>query len=347
MMRSAAGVFLWLLVGCSDRASPPPPAQAASAQPQPQPPAPSSAAPISEAPGTPGPRLLTLGYTVTETHRMPRLEWRRWQELHWQGASSGLPPLPSEPAPGSGGCTSGMLRVKGRFVLDTKGRSDTDEVTVLQNQTCTFWRTADRGENGLCDRFDAERWGAQVAALPRRDLDFCIDRYEYPNEKGAHPPVMVSFYDASGLCAAKGKRLCYESEWTAACEGPDELPFPYGWERSAEKCNFDNAWVDPSLKKIYSDDPGVRDAELARLDRSVPSGHKPGCVSGYGVHDLTGNVDEWVLADRDRPEEKGRFSALKGGAWGHVRNACRPVTTSHEPEFTYYFVSFRCCRDPG
>ena len=196
----------------------------------------------------------------------------------------------------------------------------------------------------ICHRFEP---GSTRCTGPRLPLDFCIDRYEYPNEKGAHPPVMVSFYDASGLCAAKGKRLCYESEWTAACEGPDELPFPYGWERSAEKCNFDNAWVDPSLKKIYSDDPGVRDAELARLDRSVPSGHKPGCVSGYGVHDLTGNVDEWVLADRDRPEEKGRFSALKGGAWGHVRNACRPVTTSHEPEFTYYFVSFRCCRDPG
>jgi sulfatase modifying factor 1 len=39
---------------------------------------------------------------------------------------------------------------------------------------------------------------------------------------------------------------------------------------------------------------------------------------------------------------------LKGGAWGHVRNACRPVTTSHPPDFTYYFVAFRCCSDvPG
>lgn len=194
----------------------------------------------------------------------------------------------------------------------------------------------------ICHRFAP---GSTECLASRFPLDFCIDRYEYPNEKGAHPPFMLSFYDASGLCAAKGKRLCYESEWTAACEGPEELPFPYGWERSAEKCNFDNAWVNPSLKKIYSADTEVRDAELRRLDRSVPSGSKPGCVSGYGVYDLTGNVDEWVLADRDRPEEKGRFSALKGGAWGHVRNACRPVTTSHEPEFTYYFVSFRCCKD--
>ena len=98
------------------------------------------------------------------------------------------------------------------------------------------------------------------------------------------------------------------------------------------------------MNKIYSKDPAISGAELSRLDRSVPSGSKPGCVSEYGVFDLTGNVDEWVIADHDRPKEKAKFVALKGGAWGHVRNACRPVTTSHEPEFRYYFVSFRCCQ---
>ena len=148
-----------------------------------------------------------------------------------------------------------------------------------------------------------------------------------------------------GECAALGKRLCYESEWVAACEGPDETPFPYGWERSSEKCNIDNPWISPSLEKIYSADERISRPELERLDQSVPSGAKSGCVSGYGVHDLTGNFDEWALADRDRPEERAVFAALKGGAWGHVRNACRPVTTSHDPTFRYYFVSFRCCRD--
>jgi formylglycine-generating enzyme len=196
----------------------------------------------------------------------------------------------------------------------------------------------------ICHRF-AE--GSTRCKGRRIALDFCIDRYEYPNKKGARPPVMVDWYDAMGKCAAEGKRLCYESEWTAACEGPDETPFPYGWERSAQKCNIDNRWIDPSLKQIYSKDPAVRQAELDRLDQSVPSGSKAGCVSGYGVYDLTGNFDGWTLADRDRPEEKAVFAALKGGAWGRVRNACRPVTTSHEPEFTYYFVSFRCCKDPA
>jgi formylglycine-generating enzyme len=226
-------------------------------------------------------------------------------------------------------CPPDMLHVKKEFCPEVERRCLKSEYDKANHIT-------------ICHRFDP---GYTRCKAPKVALDFCIDRYEYPNEKGGHPPVMVSFYDGSGLCAEKDKRLCYESEWTAACEGPEEKPFPYGWERSAEACNFDNAWVDPSLKKIYSPDPSISGPELKRLDRSVPSGSKPKCVSDYGVFDLTGNVDEWTLADHDRPKEKGRFSALKGGAWGHVRNACRPVTTSHEPEFRYYFVSFRCCKD--
>ncbi len=66
----------------------------------------------------------------------------------------------------------------------------------------------------ICHRF---KEGAQKCKAKRFPLDYCIDVYEYPNKKGARPPVMVDWYDAMGLCAAKGKRLCYEAEWVAAC----------------------------------------------------------------------------------------------------------------------------------
>jgi sulfatase modifying factor 1 len=194
----------------------------------------------------------------------------------------------------------------------------------------------------ICKRFAQDK---PECKAPRVPLDFCIDEFEYPNRAGAKPPVMLNFYEAGGLCAAEHKRLCYESEWVTACEGPEEKPFPYGYVRSSEQCNFDNRWVDPHLDRVYAKDPQIQRAELARLDRSLPSGQKAGCVSDYGVHDLTGNVDEWALADHERPRERAKFSALKGGAWGHVRNACRPVTTSHVPEFRYYFIGFRCCSD--
>src|SRR5262245_22441495 len=212
----------------------------------------------------------------------------------------GAPGADAASAKSDGQCPADMQYVKKDFCPKVDRHCVKDEYDKANHIT-------------ICHRF---KEGVTECQAPRISLDFCIDRYEYPNKKDAHPPVMVSFFDGAGLCAAEGKRLCYESEWTAACEGPSEKPFPYGWDRSAEKCNIDNTWVNPSLSKTYSSDPAVRDAELKRLDRSVPSGSKPGCVSDYGVFDLTGNVDEWVLADHDRPKEKSKFAALKGGAWG-------------------------------
>jgi hypothetical protein len=191
---------------------------------------------------------------------------------------------------------------------------------------------------------------AHRCAVEEERRRFCIDEYEYPNRKGAHPPWMVSWYDAQATCETTGKRLCFESEWVSACEGPDKTPFPYGYARDNSKCNIDNTWIKPDLGELYGRGPEARLKELSRLDQSVPSGALPGCVSGFGVHDLTGNFDEWVTADRrhQRHDDKSEWAALKGGAWGHVRNACRPTTTSHPPDFTYYFIAFRCCKDaPG
>ncbi|MGH7296685.1 MAG: formylglycine-generating enzyme family protein, partial [Polyangiaceae bacterium] len=147
-----------------------------------------------------------------------------------------------------------------------------------------------------------------------------------------------------------GKRLCLASEWTAACEGPEHTPFPYGWERDHDKCNMDSFYIDPRKPGpkaqflFYSKDPKIAFPELSRLDQSVPSGSMESCRSGFGVYDMPGNVDEWVVNDGP-PHEKSKWAGLKGGAWGHVRSQCRPETFSHEPEFTYYFVGFRCCRD--
>ena len=196
----------------------------------------------------------------------------------------------------------------------------------------------------ICHAFDE---GSSKCLAPREHLAFCVDKYEYPNREGGHPPWMVSWYDAEATCRSLGKRTCFDSEWVAACEGPEETPFPYGWQRDNTKCNIDNLWLEPRLSAAYSKDRETADRELARLDQSVPSGAMPGCVSGYGVHDLTGNMDEWVTRADARDGKKSKWAGLKGGAWGHVRNACRPMTTSHPPEFTYYFITFRCCKDPA
>jgi formylglycine-generating enzyme len=184
----------------------------------------------------------------------------------------------------------------------------------------------------------------------RRHVAFCIDTYEYPNRKGAHPVWMLDWFQAQATCESKGKRLCWASEWTAACEGPDHTPFPYGFERDHNACNFDNFFIDPvrpgprSQFFFYSKDRDVAFRELSRLDQSVPSGSMDRCRSGFGIYDMTGNLDEWVVSD-EPTHDKSKWAGLKGGGWGHVRSQCRPMTTSHEPGFYYYFVGFRCCKD--
>jgi formylglycine-generating enzyme required for sulfatase activity len=174
---------------------------------------------------------------------------------------------------------------------------------------------------------------------------FCIDRYEWPNKRGEKPVVAVDWLTAQGECSAAHKRLCYDSEWTLACEGAERLPYPYGFVRNAEACNVDRPYIMPDDARWA--DPKNRPAEILRLDQRDPSGRRESCVSPYGVYDMTGNVDEWVVNEHGREKEKPYVSGLKGGYWGPVRDRCRPMTTDHNQWHTGYQIGFRCCADPA
>jgi sulfatase modifying factor 1 len=169
---------------------------------------------------------------------------------------------------------------------------------------------------------------------------FCVDRFEYPNVQGEKPAVMKTWLDARATCQSEGKRLCGESEWTLACEGRERLPYPYGYTRNDEACNVDKPHPDVDEAAIAN--PATRAAEVARLDQRDPSGAREACVSPYGVYDMTGNVDEWVVNESGKPYKSG----LKGGYWGPVRDRCRPMTIAHNEEFSFYQIGFRCCGEP-
>jgi formylglycine-generating enzyme required for sulfatase activity len=195
----------------------------------------------------------------------------------------------------------------------------------------------------------AEFQAPSVCRGPTRPKRYCIDRYEFPNRAGGVPTVMISWNGAKAECAAIGKRLCTEAEWTLACEGPERMPFPYGFVRDPAACNIDRKSPRVNEGKLYS--PRTQADELARLDQRDPSGAREACVSPYGVHDMTGNVDEWVVNEKHfgpapaDGSERPFISALKGGYWGPVRNRCRATTTAHDEWFRYYEVGFRCCAD--
>ncbi|MEM1031695.1 MAG: SUMF1/EgtB/PvdO family nonheme iron enzyme [Myxococcota bacterium] len=179
---------------------------------------------------------------------------------------------------------------------------------------------------------------------PTRPLRFCIDRYEFPNRAGQRPMVMQNFYQAQLHCHRRGKRVCTEREWTKACEGPDNKPFPYGYTRDATICHGDQPWDFPRGDALLERDPD----ELERLWQGKVSGSSPRCVSDYGVYDLPGNADELAASETSGRGPKRDFdNVTTGGPWYRgVRNMCRPKIYSHDESFAYYYLSWRCCAEP-
>jgi sulfatase modifying factor 1 len=205
-------------------------------------------------------------------------------------------------------------------------------------QRCLRW--LDPATKLQCAEFDHTASSGQCF-MKTQHQKFCIDRYEWPNKVGVLPQAMASWNEAKSTCESIGKRLCSDTEWTQACEGPSRQPYPYGtgYARDSNACNADKPYIWPHAERVY--DPKTSAEELARLDQREPSGARSSCVSPYGVHDLVGNVDEWVVnVSQDGQPHK---SGLKGGYWGPVRTRCRPMTTGHEETFRYYQIGFRCC----
>ena len=194
-------------------------------------------------------------------------------------------------------------------------------------------------EGDVCQSFSSDV--LCEGALQRRR--YCIDIYEYPNLAGVRPAVMVSYNDARRACATEHKRLCASEEWDFACEGPQMWPYPYGNERDPTACSIDKTQATPELEAFS--DPRQVASEIERLDQRVGAGEMPNCVSPFGVHDMTGNVDEWVENRNGTRVEEPYRSGLKGGAWGPSRARCRPMTTSYDERFSFYQVGFRCCSD--
>jgi formylglycine-generating enzyme required for sulfatase activity len=236
-----------------------------------------------------------------------------------------------------------MVEVQGNMKLDPSPNAayDLNSVEEMQKTTCTKWINRDYPER--CAEFDRAKWLEVSKELETQPMHFCMDRFEYPNQKGASPLIYVSWHEANELCAEAGKRLCDEAEWTFACEGEEATPYPYGYVRDPKACIVDQVWRPYHALAMRPRDGAAAMAEMDRLWQGVPSGSQPRCKSPFGVYDMTGNVDEWTHSVR----EGERPSILKGGYWGPVRTRCRPATRSHDENHTFYQQGFRCCGDPG
>lgn len=237
-------------------------------------------------------------------------------------------------------CPTDMQAVKGSMLDDGGlGSWQSASIEATQKTTCASWIEKKYPER--CASFDREKWLQISATFPKKSMNFCIDKYEWPNRLGTYPWVMVTWTEAHELCWSIGKRMCTEDEWTFACEGEEATPYPYGYERNSKECNLDNRWRKYSSAALAARGSEKCSKELDRLWQGKRSGAMPTCASVFGVEDMNGSVDEWTVATRD-----GKYpSILKGGYWGPVRTRCRPSTRNHGPGHTFYQQGFRCCKD--
>jgi formylglycine-generating enzyme required for sulfatase activity len=96
----------------------------------------------------------------------------------------------------------------------------------------------------------------------------------------------------------------------------------------------------------------------ARKDGPVPVGSY--APNGYGLHDMVGNVQEWVAdrydagyyavspAEDPRGPEKGGYRVVRGGGW-YSGPMCLGVAVRYALPSGWcdFNVGFRCARDAG
>jgi sulfatase modifying factor 1 len=189
---------------------------------------------------------------------------------------------------------------------------------------------------GVSPRQAAWHQEAHVVDLPA----FCMDRYEFPNQAGALPLNRVTWDEASAHCAAAGKRLCGSDEWERACRGLAGSRYVYGDSYDRTRCNT----------------PLEAAGRINNQLPLAPSGSHPGCVSAEGIHDLNGNLSEWVLDAWTEPGPPGvtvdaeTWRVLRGGTmWAKTAYGqdCLSRHGHHRSTYRNDDDGLRCCRDAG
>ena len=216
-------------------------------------------------------------------------------------------------APDAGACPPDMVLADGEYC-------------PVVEQVCLRWMDTGQYHDFRC----AEYKHPAKCTAPREKKRFCIDREEWVKPGDPLPIAEQSWTSAGEICASRAARLCLESEWQFACEGPDMHPYPYGdgFARDAKACNIDRT------------DLGMPGEGLK--DLRAPIAEYPHCLSPFGVHDMSGNVEEWTTLDKGVAPQR---SSMKGAWWLPGKNTCRAATTGHGEVYRGKQVGVRCCKD--
>lgn len=113
--------------------------------------------------------------------------------------------------------------------------------------------------------------------------------------RGNHPVVQIAYPDAVAYAAWAGKRLPTEAEWEFAARGGKAGQI-YAW---GNELTPDGKW----MANIFQGRFPMQDRGEDGFIGTAPVGLFP--ANGYGLHDMAGNVWEWV-SDWYRPDTYAR-----------------------------------------
>lgn len=231
------------------------------------------------------------------------------------------------------------------FVIDNeRAWGDEDEQPVHSVYVSSFYidryeTTAAEFASFLNDNLgEAERFiemGKSVTVEKKGDV------FQARSGLERHPVNRVSWYGADAYCRWKGKRLPTEAEWEKAARGTDQRIFPWGNEfPTDERVTFRRKFS----KRGF--------AVMEPVD-GMEKGRSP-----YGIHQMAGNVWEWVADWYDaeyydisptkdpKGPATGSSRVLRGGNWYYKPYYMRTTYRfNEEPDKFKVWQGVRCARD--